>query len=1396
MRRHLPFISLWTLLWALFFGVLLLGRARLPDSDLSGQFHTFAVFQAQEMWAGRLPLWSPGSYGGFPFAADTQAAVFYLPRWLTILFSGPGGFSFYALELEGLIHIWLAGLFTYALAFDLTKNRWAGLIAAVAFGLGGYLISYPLLQLALLETIAWLPLVLWLLRRGVMGELPLPYLLGAGAILGLAFPAGHPQTFLHISYLAAAYYLFLAIRARWKWRWIGGLGLAVAATAVGLSAAAWLPALHYLAYTTRSDVSYEFVAAGFPLLDYVQLLAPGLFSFWVPMYSGVAVMALALTGWLGRRQADGEQQAEVVFWTAVTLVTAVLSLGDKGIIFELVYHVAPGFSLFRQQERLVGLFSLALALLAAQGLALWLSRDLPNLKDWANLKIGQRVTAVMLGLFLLVGVILAAVSSGDWVRVLAQQAIFLLAVLLILWLGGGQRWASPALVGLLFVDLFLAGRGPLDLQAQPPDVFWPQPEWLPLVQGDQPARVDSAGLFHANVGELLGVEEIRGISPLKLQTLSRLETAPNTRRWQLLNVQYVLAEQPPDDANVSPVTAVSHSLLPDENFSGALYRFEDALPRAWLVYDPLLAENDEQAFQRVTRPEFDPAKQVVLEEAGEAWTAVSPPGQPPVVQTTRKAANELVITAVTDTPGILVISEWDYPGWQAQVDGQQATRARANAGFQAILLPPGAHTINLRFAPLDVYLGIAISLLTLAAAGIAAWRWRGKKRLETRDWRLGTGDWRLQIRDGAFFNLQSPISNLSLRWGMTAVTLLGFALRVFRLGYQELRGDEAFSYLFARLPAAQIIPALLAEGDPHSPLHYLLLHCWLALTGDSEFAMRFISLIPGVLLLPLIYVLGATLGSRKLGLLAAFLAAISQSQIWLAQDVRNQYTLALFFGALATVLLTRFLVPQATSRRLGASGKLGLWLAYAATAALTVYSHYYSAFTLLAHGLYLWQPTAGRVRRLGMWALSGVTAVLLFAPWLLAMWRNLLAAGQLSEPAKPELAGYLTQVGVELTMGSALTGWAVRWLFVAALALALLGAWALFRQKPAWALMLTGWWGATTLFIFLIRYSRATFNAFYISLAAPAWWLLVVVGLLTLWRQRAWWWRGTTVIGLGLIIASNGWSLKNYYFDPASSRTTGYREVAVRVTAAEQPGDVFLAHFPDPALQYYLRHAAMPIVMQPEAPDANQADTEAALAELAQTYERIWFVPYLDSVWDRENVAGRWLDYHLLHESWAQVGDKTLWAYRPLASATAVMTPENVTFGDRIRLDSVYVAVGGQPVDLAEPIKTGGETAVVVTLLWEGLGSVPENYTAFVHVLDESGALVAQHDGVPLFGTRPTTSWQPGERLLDRHELTLPEGWRGNGHIVVGLYETETFARLRTGEGEDALVVGRLETGD
>ena len=376
LRKHFVSLTIWTALCLLFFGNLVSGAARLPNSDLSGQFHTFALFQAREMADGRLPLWSPGSYGGFPFAADTQAAVFYPVRLAAILLSLPWGFSFYVLEMEGVFHIWLAGLFTYLLAWDMTRRRLLALTSGIVFGLGGYLVSYPLLQLALLETVVWLPLVLWLLRRGAARqERPLPWFLAAGLVLGVAALAGHPQTFLHVSYVAAAYYLFLTIRARWDWRWGFGLGAFIGLAAVGNALPTWLPAWHYLQLTVRSRVDYAFVSGGQPLLNYLQLFLPGVRSLWPPEYVTITAVLLALFAFLGRRHIPPSsvlRRSEILFWAITAVVAVWLALGDAGILFEAVYRLAPGFAFFRQQERLVGLASFSLALLAGQGLALWL----------------------------------------------------------------------------------------------------------------------------------------------------------------------------------------------------------------------------------------------------------------------------------------------------------------------------------------------------------------------------------------------------------------------------------------------------------------------------------------------------------------------------------------------------------------------------------------------------------------------------------------------------------------------------------------------------------------------------------------------------------------------------------------------------------------------------------------------------------------------------------------------------------------------------------------------------------------------------------------------------------------------------------------------------------------
>ncbi|MFO7664872.1 MAG: hypothetical protein R6X18_20090 [Chloroflexota bacterium] len=60
-----------------------------------------------------------------------------------------------------------------------------------------------------------------------------------------------------------------------------------------------------------------------------------------------------------------------------------------------------------------------------------------------------------------------------------------------------------------------------------------------------------------------------------------------------------------------------------------------------------------------------------------------------------------------------------------------------------------------------------------------------------------------------------------------------------------MRGDEAFSFGFVRLPISEVIPEIIDQGDPCSPLPYLLLNIWTGMTGISELALRYPSALAG-----------------------------------------------------------------------------------------------------------------------------------------------------------------------------------------------------------------------------------------------------------------------------------------------------------------------------------------------------------------------------------------------------------------------------------------------------------------------------------------------------------------------------------------------------------------------
>ena len=195
-------------------------RAVVPEGDFTSQYYPLQLFAARELAAGRLPAWDPYINAGQPGLADIQTGFYYplnlLPNLVLALFGLP--FSLGLLTAQVIVHFSLASLFTYLFVRHLALRsgarraaaRFAGAVAALAFTYGGYLTSFPVQQLTILQTAIWLPLVLFFLDRAFSRSRPLSQVILASIVLASSILAGHPQTAMYVAYVVLAYGLFRA----------------------------------------------------------------------------------------------------------------------------------------------------------------------------------------------------------------------------------------------------------------------------------------------------------------------------------------------------------------------------------------------------------------------------------------------------------------------------------------------------------------------------------------------------------------------------------------------------------------------------------------------------------------------------------------------------------------------------------------------------------------------------------------------------------------------------------------------------------------------------------------------------------------------------------------------------------------------------------------------------------------------------------------------------------------------------------------------------------------------------------------------------------------------------------------------------------------------------------
>jgi 4-amino-4-deoxy-L-arabinose transferase-like glycosyltransferase len=443
-------------------------------------------------------------------------------------------------------------------------------------------------------------------------------------------------------------------------------------------------------------------------------------------------------------------------------------------------------------------------------------------------------------------------------------------------------------------------------------------------------------------------------------------------------------------------------------------------------------------------------------------------------------------------------------------------------------------------------------------------------------------------------------------------------LAFYRIDHQSFWVDEVISAESAA-PNEPFLSATFWK-DGHGPLYFALLHLWMKI-GNTELALRSLSVVFGLLSVWLIYNIGFTLCDRRLALFAALLCATSPFLIWYSQEVRY-----------INLAIMASLLSMYTFQRVLRTDRIHWWLSYMGATLFVVFTFVPAVFLPLAQGLYLIcvRPFRSLCPK---WAIAQTVILGLFLLWFLHAYKDHSAAEMpdVMSPI-PTIDSRLFDVGTPrelsiyvipytfLTFSSGYSiGPSVRKLHQSrdlATVLehlpSLLTLGILYGTLFTWGIIVlhrSSNGGLLLIFWLLVPLVGAlglaavldvTYNVRYVAGALPAYVLILAAGMNAL--------RGRHVQAavLASVLFANGFALRNYYFDPQYAREDA--RAAIRyLESVSQPHDAILVVGNPTPLRYYNRKGLPIIVWSPLATE-DQAPLARRLCELGTNYERLWLV--------------------------------------------------------------------------------------------------------------------------------------------------------------------------------------------
>ncbi|HEX2972082.1 MAG TPA: hypothetical protein VHP11_07100, partial [Tepidisphaeraceae bacterium] len=391
-----------------------------PGTDLEMQFISWREFGFGEMLRGNLPLWNPHIFGGTPYMASFQSALFYPINWLHFFLPVSLAITWYCV-----VHTFLMGYFT---------SLWAGyrgisirgqiLAGVMAMFSGQYFLHAYAGHLPHLAVMVWAPLIFLCVDALADGRSWKWLFLGSAAIAMQIF-AGHPQYVFYGALTIGLYALLRLFFSKHRIRLVAGVA-AIYMIGALLSAIQLVPGLDATRENVRvGGLPYE-MAAQFSTApeQWVTALSPFVFGhlhevigqtgaadhFYIGygylwelcFFVSITGFVLAIVGILATSRANR------VVCLILLAILVVISMGRFTPLHRLLYDYLPGFGSFRVPAKFMFFGTLIVAILAAEGLD-----AVRSAASALHLRRAAIIAAEILAFFLIIEILLLA-GDGLW----------------------------------------------------------------------------------------------------------------------------------------------------------------------------------------------------------------------------------------------------------------------------------------------------------------------------------------------------------------------------------------------------------------------------------------------------------------------------------------------------------------------------------------------------------------------------------------------------------------------------------------------------------------------------------------------------------------------------------------------------------------------------------------------------------------------------------------------------------------------------------------------------------------------------------------------------------------------------------------------------------------------